>query len=170
MQGLGTEDTGNDSELDTLLKSWNFRRVEVCGDGSCLFTSVAHSLIQRIIDSRDAAILHILQQIGVPDQHAKDPEYIAKLLRVRMVQEWNNNMEYYQGFLTEDHATSSHHFLDSSQFSGNAGDFMALTTANVLQLPITIFTTASNMPLICILPTTTSLTSYTTTLLGIHPR
>ena len=31
---------------------------------------------------------------------------------------------------------------------------MALTISNVLQLPITIFTSAPNMPLLCILPIT----------------
>ena len=158
VQGLGKEEMGNDSELDMLLKSWNFRRVEVRGDGSCLFTSVAHSLIQRI-ETGDASILQILLQTGVPEQHLKDPEYIVRLLRVRMVQEWNNNIEYYQGFLTDDLTAISHQFLDSSQFSGNAGDLMAFPIANVLQLPITIFTSAQNMPIICILPTTTSLIS-----------
>lgn len=76
-----------------------------------------------------------------------------------MVQEWNNNADYYQGFLTEDLAEVSHLFLNNGQFSGNAGDLMPLTIANVLQLSITIFTSSPNMPLICILPTTTSLVS-----------
>ena len=76
VQGLSKEGTGNDSELDKLVKSWNFRRVEVCGDGSCLFTSVAHSLTQRI-DSGDAVILQILLQIRVPEQHIKVHDYIA---------------------------------------------------------------------------------------------
>ena len=98
-------------------------------------------------------------QIGVPEDHINDTEYIAKMLRVRMVQEWNSNIEYYQGFLTEDLAAISHHFLDTCQFSGNAGDLMALTIVIVLQLPITIFTSAPNMPMFCILPTTGLLTS-----------
>ena len=34
--------------LDNVLSSWNFRRVEVPGDGNCLFTSIAHSLVIRV--------------------------------------------------------------------------------------------------------------------------
>ena len=79
-----------------------------------------------------------------------------------MVEEWTNNIEYYQGFLTDDLNDIAQHFLDSSQFSGNAGDLMVLTISNILQMPITIFTSAQNMPLVCILPTTQ-------TLLSTHP-
>ena len=120
---------------------------------------ICSSFLTRRVDNGDTSILQILLQIGVPEDHINDTEYIAKMLRVRMVQEWNSNIEYYQGFLTEDLAAISHHFLDTCQFSGNAGDLMALTIANVLQLPITIFTSAPNMPMICILPTTGLLTS-----------
>lgn len=67
--------------------------MNVIGDGSCLFTSVAHSLIHRV-DNGDTSIPQfLLHFVGLPEQHLKDPEYIAKILRVRMVQEWNNNME-----------------------------------------------------------------------------
>ena len=64
MQGLGKEFSGADMML---FKSWSFMRVEICGDGSCLLTSVAHSLIQRI-DSGDTSINQIVLQLGVPDQ------------------------------------------------------------------------------------------------------
>ena len=35
------------SKIDSLLMSWNLKRVVVPGDGNCLFTSVAFSLVQR---------------------------------------------------------------------------------------------------------------------------
>ena len=147
-----------DSNLDEVLSSWNFRRVEVLGDGNCLFTSLAHSLVIRV-NSGEQAIITQLLAIGIPEQHMRDIAYIRRHLRVRMVQEWNNHIDYYQGFITEDLALISHSFLDNSQFSGSAGDLMVLTLANVLQIPINIFTSVSNMPLICILPTNNSFIS-----------
>ena len=127
------------------------------GDGSCLFTSVAHSLIQRV-QSGDSAVHQILSRLGVSESHFDNITYIRRVLRERMVQEWNNNLEYYQGFLTVDVDLSavSQEYLDDAHFSGSAGDLMALSIANVIQMPLTIFSPAQNMPLICIMPTTSS--------------
>lgn len=147
-----------DPKLDEVFSSWNFRRVEVLGDGNCLFTSLAHSLVIRV-NSGEQAIITQLLAIGIPEQHMCDIAYIRRHLRVRMVQEWNNHIDYYQRFITEDLALISHSFLDNSQFSGSAGDLMVLTLANVLQILINIFTSVSNMPLICILPTNNSFIS-----------
>ena len=113
------------------------------GDGNCLFTSAAHSLVRRVNDGAQ------LLDIGIPEQCLCDITYIRRHLRIRMVQEWNSNIEYYQGFISEDLALVSHSFLDDTQFSGAAGDLMVLTLANVLQLPINIFMPVSNMPLVC---------------------
>lgn len=157
VEGL-TKKQAPDSNLDILLKSWKLKRVIVPGDGNCLFTSVANSLVQRS-QSGDTAVLQILVHLGVPETQFMDIDYIQKLLRVRMVQEWNSNLEYYQGFLTVDLSAVSRDFLESSQFSGNAGDLMVLTIANVLQIPITIFTSAQNMPLVCVMPTAPTLLS-----------
>ena len=123
-------------------------------------------LLQRI-QNGDIAIGQALIQLGVPETHLNDIEFIKRLLRIRMVQEWNSNLEYYQGFLTDDFDLSelAENFLDSSQFSGNVGDLMTLTLANVLHMPITIFTSAQNMPIVCILPTTQNIVSTT---LSIH--
>ena len=40
-------DTQGD-QMESLLSSWNLQRVTIPGDGNCLFTSVAFSLVQRI--------------------------------------------------------------------------------------------------------------------------
>ena len=91
------------------------------------------SLLQRI-QNGDIAIGRALIQLGVPETHLNG---IKQLLRIRMVQEWNSNLEYYQGFLTDDFDLNklAENFLDSSQFSGNV---VTLTLANVLHMPITI--------------------------------
>ena len=63
------------------------------GDGSCLFTSVAATLISRVQNS-DAAVLQMLLRLGVPEANLKDINYILRLLRTRMVEECHNNIEY----------------------------------------------------------------------------
>ena len=45
LQGFTEQQGTQEDELDVVLKSWSFRRVEVSGDGKCLFRSIAHSLI-----------------------------------------------------------------------------------------------------------------------------
>ncbi len=49
---------GQESNLDKLLTSWNFKKVAVSGDGSCLFTSVANSLLLRIQSGDEEIIKH----------------------------------------------------------------------------------------------------------------
>ena len=147
------------SQIENMLSSWNLQKVNIPGDGNCLFTSVAFSLVQRI-QSGDAYIIERLRDIGIHEIDMQDTNHIQKFLRIRMVEEWNTNQEYYQGFLTVDITTITHEFLQSGHFSGCLGDLMVLTLANILQIPITIFTSVQNMPLLCIMPTT-QITSIT---------
>lgn len=127
------------SKIDSLLMSWNLKRVVVPGDGNCLFTSVAFSLVQRA-QKGDTFTSEYLLALGVPADYIHDVDYIQKLLRVRMVEEWNANQEYYQGFIAVDITTLTQEYLQSEHFAGCVGDLMVLTLANVLQMPITIFT------------------------------
>ena len=108
----------------------------------------------------DAFIIECLRDIGIHEIDMQDTNHIQKFLQIRMVEEWNTNQEYYQGFLTVDITTITHEFLQSGHLSGCLGDLMVLTLANILQIPITIFTSVQNMPLLCIMPTT-QITSIT---------
>ena len=49
--------------------------------------------------------------------------------------------DLYQGYLTEDLSTVRHTYLESGVYAGDAGDVSVLTLANILHLPITVFTT-----------------------------
>ena len=109
------------SQIDSLLMSWNLKRVTVPGDGNCLFTSIAFSLVQRAQRGDTFTSEHLLA-LGVPANHIHDVNYVQKLLRVRMVEEWNTNQEYYQGFLTVDITTLTHEYLQNGHFSGCVGD------------------------------------------------
>ena len=56
-------ETGLQQLLD-VLKSWNFQRVDVAGDGTCLFTAVACILLRRL-ENNDAATSNLLLQLGL---------------------------------------------------------------------------------------------------------
>ena len=66
IQGLTKINQGQTSYLDTVLNSWNFKRVTVNGDESCLFTSVASTLVRRV-EKHDTVVLQMLLQLGVPE-------------------------------------------------------------------------------------------------------
>lgn len=75
-------------------------------------------------------------------------------LRIQMVKEWTANPELYQGFITDDITSLSQEYLQDGHFTGCVGDLMVLTLANLLGMPISIFTSVTNMPLLCVMPTT----------------
>ena len=99
--------------LDSLLSSWNLRRMNVRGDGNCLFTSVASSLIMRIRNG-DMTARDILRRMHINETQFHD---LPSILRRRMVEEWNTNIDFYQGFITDDLSSISHQYLQSGQFS-----------------------------------------------------
>ena len=140
------------SQIDQTLSSWNLRRIQSPGDGNCLFTSIAFVLAHRIRGG-DATIRAHLRLIGVSDTQLEDVEFLRSFLRVKMVEEWSRNSDFYQGFITGNLDQISLAFLQDGYFTSDAGDLMVLTLSNVLQIPITIFTSIHNMPIICVLPT-----------------
>ena len=141
-------------QLGSQLASWNLKKVSTPGDGNCLFRSVAVGLIHRLHHG-DKDIEQVLLGLGVPRVSLNDVEYLQRLLRTLMVNEWQEHTDNYQGYLTEDLAPHSETFLQSGHYTGDLGDLMILTLANVLHIPITVFTSISNMPVLCVLPTTT---------------
>lgn len=79
IQGLTKINQGQTSYLDTVLNSWNFERVTVNGDESCLFTSVASTLVRRV-ERHDTVVHQMLLQLSVPEENLRDINYIGRLL------------------------------------------------------------------------------------------
>ena len=91
----GLISVANDNEqLEPLLASWNLTRVTSLGDGDCLFRSVAYCLVYRM-QQGDIAVKQCMVRIGVPEEHLHNLEYIQRLLRTRMVEEWQENTDNY---------------------------------------------------------------------------
>ena len=141
-----------DSEtLNNVLQSWNFERVVVPGDGNCLFYAVSLALIQRMKTNNHTR--ELLLSMGLPEDQLDDMYNIAKLLRRSVVHEWQENADNYQGFTLVDLGSEALNYLADGEFSGDIGDLMVLTLANILGIPLTIFTSVENMPVLCVTPT-----------------
>lgn len=132
--------------LDTVLKSWNFKRIAVSGDGNCLFYAVAHALLQK------NNYASLAETLGFSTQTTQ--KELAKLLRQATVNEWlGENSSHYQSFLTGDQLhTQAHKFLQDGEYSGDLGDLVLPALVNVLSQPVTIFTSAENMPVVTLTP------------------
>ena len=139
-------------QLDHVLQSWNFKKIPVPPDGDCLFTSISLSLI-NLAQQGDSMVKEHLLSLGIKHTDLQNVTSIQILLRQKMVQEWEEN-SFYQGFLMDDITSIAPIYLQSGTFSGEIGDLMVLTLANVLQMPITIFTSIENLPILCVMPTT----------------
>ena len=122
------------------------------------FAQLHNGLIHRM-QQGDTALKQKMISIGIPEEHLYDLEYIQRLLRTKMVEEWQQNLDNYQGYLHQDLSIVSQQYLQDGHFAGDAGDLMVLTLANVLGLPITIFTSIHNMPVLCVMPTSQTITT-----------
>ena len=87
--------------LDSVLRSWNFERITVHGDGDCLFTSVAMN-IKHLCQLGTESLCNILKHLSIDPNTQSIPE-IVSILRKAVVNEWlGENTGDYQSFLTSD--------------------------------------------------------------------
>ena len=129
--------------LDLIVCS--LRGTSVSGDGNCLFYSVSLALLQKNDNM-------LLQRLGCSTQ--TDVKELVQVLRQATVAEWlEENSHYYQSFLTHDQLREqAQRFLVDGEYCGDPGDLVLPALVNVLSLPITVFTSAENMPVLMLFP------------------
>ena len=141
--------------LANVLDSWNFSKVEIPGDGNCLFTAVALYL-ETVYPSLPSSHprTDIINSLGVTMGTSSTTYSIIDALRKVVVQEWlGQNSQYYTGFLSSvqlEHEAAR--FLDNGEFTGELGDLVIAALSNVLQSPIVVFTSIQNLPVLVITP------------------
>lgn len=140
--------------LNDILASWKFKRVEVEGDGNCLFSAISLAIINRLRDS-DLLLQQRLASLGLSVERIEHISVgsIACSLRQLMVSEWLENTDIYQDFTTIDIRQAAHTYMSDGEFTGDLGDLMVLTSSNLLNTQTTLFTSIANMPLLCVTPT-----------------
>ena len=146
------EHTTDDLALSNTLVSWKFKRMPVASDGNCLFTSVAMALIHHFQSGQlDANIT--LTRLGLLENDHGNPEAISRALRSAVVDEWlGDNADHYQGFCTGDIRAHAEEYRSSGEFAGDLGDLMVMTVANLIRVPLVLFTNVENMPTMVITP------------------
>ena len=140
-------------KLENVLKSGNFKRLPVTGDGNCLFYAVAYFLLCR---RQHECVQQLLLKFDCMPDNTQPVKHLTAKLREAVVQEWlGENTLYYQSFLTHQQLqVEVHRFLRDGEFAGDIGDLVLPAVVNVLALPMTVFTSAQNMAVITLLPTT----------------
>ena len=127
--------------MENVLKSWNFKRLPVSGDGNCLFYAVAYSLLYRIRSERTN---QLLLKFNFSTDYSHPVQYLAKKMREAVVLEWTGeNTMYYQSFLTQQQLQEeAHRFLHDGEFIGDVGNLVLPALVTVLAIPMTVFTSA----------------------------
>ena len=142
------------SGLDDALANYNLRRVPIPPNGNCFFLTVAHALLNDIIPNQSVSseVLSHLATLGL--MRNSDLSSIAGKLRTLIVEKWVANSDEYKPFLTHEQAVEveAKLFLDDGHFASELGNSMPLAMANVLKLPMVVFSQMENVPVLPVSP------------------
>ncbi|CAM4742919.1 unnamed protein product [Rotaria magnacalcarata] len=143
----------HEQQLNRNLTKHGIERLPVKGDGNCLFYALAEGLMYEMkVDPHDFGLQ--LQQLFRLSKNFRLVDF-ADCLRQLCVDQWRLHEDYYSQFVDKEKVS----FLkEVKKFSKNGvsdstlGDIVPLTTANALNINITIFTSVSNLPRIDVKP------------------
>ncbi|CAF0865958.1 unnamed protein product [Rotaria sordida] len=142
----------HEQQLTHNLINHNIQRLQVKGDGNCLFYALAEGLIYEM--KMDPNRFHLqLEAFGL-SSNFRLIEF-ANRLRQICVNEWKSNEQFYSQFV-DTHKVSFH--KEIKKFSKNGvsdstlGDIVPLTISNIFNIKIIIFTSVSDLSQIEIKP------------------
>ena len=147
--------TAHKKRLDDVVASWNFRCTAVPADGNCLFHAVAVNLCSP-------RYKHTLQQMAQVVDMQHSPVNIATVLRQLVVDEWlGEHSNEYWGFIgsAEGLQRQATQFAKSGEFASDIGDLVLAALSNILNIPIVVFTSVENMPIIVQYPSYSSIST-----------
>jgi hypothetical protein len=143
----------HEQQLNHNLDDYRIQRIQVKGDGNCLFYALAEGLIYEMkIDPNGFGSQ--LQAFGL----SKDFRLIdfANRLRQICIEQWKLDEQFYSQFI-DTHKTSFHKELKKFSKTGvsdsTLGDIVPLTISNTFNIKILIITSVSNLSQIDIKPT-----------------
>ena len=142
----------NDKRIDDILKSWSMYREHIAKDGDCCFRAVARNIFR--ITRTGEIDSHVNEHLANLDLFNLSEDSLVTKLRALTVSEWSGeNRQRYESFLTTDSFENEiERFSHQGYFTGELGNLMVLAMANVLKMPIVIFSLLENYPTIPILP------------------
>ncbi|CAF3336723.1 unnamed protein product [Rotaria socialis] len=143
----------HEQQLNRNLTKHDIERLPVKGDGNCLFYALAEGLMYEMkVDPHEFGLQ--LQRLFRLSKNFRLVDF-ADCLRQLCVDQWRLHEDYYSQFVDKEKVS----FLkEVKKFSKNGvsdstlGDIVPLTTANALNINITIFTSVLNLPRIDVKP------------------
>ena len=133
------------------ISQFGLQIVPVSADGNCFFWSVAFQILQVMPSDCSAELSRHLQNLGISAEATT--EDLQLLLRALLLEEWINSQDEYQSFIDPlEFESEVRRFHTNGEFAGLLADALPLGMANVLNIPLVIFTTVHNMPLIPVAP------------------
>ena len=142
----------HDERIDNILKGWSMSREHIAKDGDCCFRAVARN-VYKLTETRgiNTHAYEHLAHLGLVNLRE---ESLSIRLRALTVSEWSGeNRQQYESFLTTDNFDEEiTRFTHKGYFTGELGNLMVLAMANVLKMPIVIFSSLEHYPTIPILP------------------
>ena len=142
----------HEDQLNRNLTHHNIQRLNVKGDGNCLFYALAEGLMYEMEMDPNRFGAH-LASYGLSSDFRLN--VFANCLRQICIHEWKFNEKFYSQFVNT-HKISFHTEVKKFSKSGVSdsilGDVVPLTISNVLKVKITIFTSVSNLSRIDIKP------------------
>ena len=137
--------------MQSIATAFGLQIVPVSADGNCFFRSVAFQILQVMHFDCSAELSRHLQNLGISAEATT--EDLQLLLRALLVEEWINNRDEYQSFIDPlEFESEVRRFRRNGELAGPLGDALPLGMANVLNIPLVIFTTVHNMPIIPVAP------------------
>ncbi len=149
----GDEFLFHEQQLTRNLFDHNIQRLQVNGDGNCLFYALAEGLIYEM--KRDPNIFAIeLQTFGL----SLNSRFIdfANRLRQLCIDQWKTNEPFYSQFVNTERISflkEVKKFSKTGVSDSTLGDIVPLTISNTLNIKIIIFTSVSDLSRIDIKPT-----------------
>ena len=151
---LSKNTASTSTELEELLHSYKFAKVQVAPDGNCLFASVLFQLKQMLSAGNSDLAKH-LQVLGLNIMEMRDDKAAIAALRALMVAEMLENKVEYEGYLSNEsveYEQQVREFQKLGVHSGEVGNLMALSLSNVLRINIVLLTSMVNFPVIPVTP------------------
>jgi len=151
------EPEGLADSLASSVKSHGFNIVNILPDGNCFFSAVGFQILQILESSSsvsDHPFTNKLKEIGITPQTPLDE--IVYILRNEIVSEWlGERRSEYEPFVASSgiaYEEQVRNFLINGFFDNDVGNTMVLAASNLLQIPIVVFTTMENFPVLSAVP------------------
>jgi hypothetical protein len=138
------------STLDSIISGIGAYRIPMEGDGNCCFNAFATAVkeIYEWSDEHDQSLKEHIESIFPEIKNTSNTELQWKLRKLA-VDEWLENSQVYQCFLSEGSvAEEAPNYLQSGYFFGELGNTMVLAISNALKMSVIVVSAINRMPFI----------------------